>query len=118
MSGCSPLVVGRGEAPRSAPGLLAHEGVWTRHWQTCLFTYRAPDLTGEGIERARGSTEAFLYRRLETLPETAGRFRLNAELPIPFDGRAEWKWTCFCRIANSSRLDGCQHLAGCRGLPT
>jgi hypothetical protein len=53
-----------------------------------LFVHVAklPDLNAEGAERARSSTEAFLYRRLETLPETAGRFRLNAELPIPFDG--------------------------------
>lgn len=54
---------------------------------------KSPDLNAEGAERARSSTGAFLYRRLETLPETAGCFRLNAELPIPFDGWAEWKWT-------------------------
>src|SRR5436309_3167099 len=29
----------------------------------------------EGVGRARSATEAFLYRRLETLPATAGRFR-------------------------------------------
>jgi superfamily II DNA or RNA helicase len=39
-----------------------------------------------GADRARSPSEAFLYRRLETLAATAGRFRLNAELPIPFDG--------------------------------
>ena len=43
----------------------------------------APD--AEGDSRARSASEAFLYRRLETLPETRGRFRLNVELPIPFD---------------------------------
>src|SRR5438132_7498776 len=46
---------------------------------------RSPD--AEGAARARSASEAFLYRRLETLAETAGRFRLNAELPIPFDNR-------------------------------
>ena len=53
-----------------------------------LFVHVTRDVapTDEGIRRARSATEAFLYRRLETLPETAGRFRLNAELPIPFDG--------------------------------
>ncbi|WP_205744424.1 DEAD/DEAH box helicase family protein [Dyella sp. M7H15-1] len=40
----------------------------------------------EGAERARSATEAFLFRRLETLQLTAGRFRLNVELSIPFDG--------------------------------
>ena len=35
--------------------------------------------------RGRGArSEAFLYRRLQTLPATANRFRLNAELPDPF----------------------------------
>jgi hypothetical protein len=46
---------------------------------------REPEPDVEGAERARSATEAFLYRRLETLADTAGRFRLNVELPIPFD---------------------------------
>lgn len=33
-----------------------------------------------------GDAEAFLFRRLETLPLTQGRFKLNARLPIPFAG--------------------------------
>jgi very-short-patch-repair endonuclease len=40
----------------------------------------------EGVQRARSASEAFLFQRLETLHETAGRFRMNAELPIAFDG--------------------------------
>jgi len=65
----------------------------------------------EGIDRARSATEAFLYRRLQTLPATMGRFRLNAELPIPFDnwGRMEVDLLCAdTRIA--IELDGGQHL--------
>ncbi len=65
----------------------------------------------EGSDRARSATEAFLYRRLETLPATMGRFRLNAELPIPFDnwGRMEVDLLCAdTRIA--IELDGAQHL--------
>jgi hypothetical protein len=31
-------------------------------------------------------SEAFLYRRLETLESARGRYRLNADLAIPFDG--------------------------------
>ncbi len=38
----------------------------------------------EGIARARSASEAFLYRRLQTLPETAGLFRLNAPLADSF----------------------------------
>ena len=35
--------------------------------------------------RARSASEAFLFRRLETLSGTAGLFQLNATLPVPFD---------------------------------
>jgi very-short-patch-repair endonuclease len=65
----------------------------------------------EGADRARSATEAFLFRRLETLPETAGKFRLNAQLPIAFDG-----WSCMevdllCQDARVAvELDGNQHL--------
>jgi len=54
-----------------------------------LFMNAAPAFApeAEGVDRARSATEAFLYCRLETLPTMSGRFKLNAELPIPFDGR-------------------------------
>src|SRR5262249_11788373 len=42
----------------------------------------------ESMERRRAS-EAFLYRRLETLPETKGRFQLNVRVPIAFDGQSQ-----------------------------
>jgi superfamily II DNA or RNA helicase/very-short-patch-repair endonuclease len=70
----------------------------------------APDAEGEN--RARSATEAFLYRRLETLPETAGRFRLNVELPIPFDGWGRMEVDLLCAEARVAvELDGAQHLA-------
>jgi very-short-patch-repair endonuclease len=66
----------------------------------------------EGTGRARSASEAFLYRRLETLPETSGRFRLNAELPIPFDGWGKMEVDLFCSTARLAiELDGGQHLA-------
>ena len=79
-----------------------------------LFVHAASTVTpdSEGIERARSASEAFLYRRLETLPETAGLFSLNAELPIPFDGWGTMEVDLLCangRIA--VELDGSQHLA-------
>jgi very-short-patch-repair endonuclease len=52
-----------------------------------------------------------LFRRLETLPETAGRFRLNALLSIPFDGQGRMEVDLLCdpeRLA--IELDGGQHL--------
>jgi very-short-patch-repair endonuclease len=66
----------------------------------------------EGIDRARSAREAFLYRRLETLPETSGRFRLNVELPIPFDDRGRTEVDLFCaEVGVVIELDGAQHLA-------
>jgi superfamily II DNA or RNA helicase/very-short-patch-repair endonuclease len=66
----------------------------------------------EGIERARSATEAFLYRRLETLQETKGEFRLNAELPIPFDGWSKMEVDVFSReLRIAVELDGPQYLA-------
>jgi len=78
-----------------------------------LFVHAArsvlPD--AEGISRARSASEAFLYRRLETLPETHGRFGLNVELPIPFDGFGRMEVDLFCADARVViELDGAQHL--------
>ena len=62
-------------------------------------------------DRARSATEAFLYRRLQTLAETAGRFRLNAELPISFDGWGRMEVDLLCEPAHIAiELDGRQHL--------
>jgi superfamily II DNA or RNA helicase/very-short-patch-repair endonuclease len=78
-----------------------------------LFVHVAvvPSPHGEGADRARSATEAFLYRRLETLAETAGRFRLNAELPIPFDGWGRMEVDLLCAESRIAiELDGGQHL--------
>lgn len=65
----------------------------------------------EGAARARSATEAFLYRRLETLPTIAGRFKLNVELPIAFDGRGRMEVDLLCQIARLViELDGSHHL--------
>jgi superfamily II DNA or RNA helicase len=50
-----------------------------------LFVNAARSMPAEvsGVSRARSASEAFLYRRLETLAATTGRFRLNVELPHP-----------------------------------
>lgn len=79
-----------------------------------LFVHAAkavpPD--AEGADRARSASEAFLFRRLETLPQTMGRFRLNVELPIPFDGWGRMEVDLLdaeYRIA--IEIDGAQHLA-------
>lgn len=62
--------------------------------------------------RARSASEAFLFRRLETLAETKGRFSLNVALPIPFDGTGSLEVDLLCRDARLAvELDGGQHLA-------
>jgi len=78
-----------------------------------LFVHTAqtvrPD--SKGIERARGASEAFLYRRLETLAETSGAFQLNAKLPISFDGWGHMEVDLLCAEARLVvELDGPQHL--------
>jgi very-short-patch-repair endonuclease len=66
----------------------------------------------EGAARARSASEAFLYRRLDTLEETNGRFRLNVALPIPFDGFGTLEVDLLCADARLAiELDGGQHLA-------
>jgi superfamily II DNA or RNA helicase/very-short-patch-repair endonuclease len=73
---------------------------------------RSPSANAQGEHRARSASEAFLFRRLETLPGTAGRFRLNTELPIPFDGMGRMEVDFLCeRAALVIELDGAQHLA-------
>ena len=66
----------------------ASDSRWRRRPLADLFVYTAHFIEEEAQaeDRARSATEIFLYHRLETIPETAGNFRLNIVLPIPFDG--------------------------------
>lgn len=78
-----------------------------------LFVYAARKFAphAEGEKRARSSSEAFLYRRLETLPPTAGKFQLNNHLPIPFAGRGSMEVDLLCKETKIViELDGPQHL--------
>ena len=77
-----------------------------------MYAARRLSKDAEGVNRARSASEAFLYRRLETLPETSGRFRLNARLPIQFDAEGEMEVDLYCAEAHLAvELDGPQHLA-------
>ncbi len=78
-----------------------------------LFAHVACDaqLGSEGNGRARSATEAFLYCRLESLPDIRGRFRLNAVVPIPFDGEGQMEIDLLCSDARIAiEIDGPQHL--------
>jgi superfamily II DNA or RNA helicase/very-short-patch-repair endonuclease len=79
-----------------------------------LFVHVARTVTPDtdGADRARSATEAFLFRRLETLTETKGRFRLNVALPIAFDGVGTLEVDLLCADGRVAvELDGGQHLA-------
>lgn len=91
---------------------LVRDGVDTSLANLFVHVARTVPSDAEGANRARSATEAFLYRRLETLPETAGQFRLNVELPIPFDGWGRMEVDLLCADARLAiELDGAQHLA-------
>ena len=73
---------------------------------------RSPGANAEGENRARSASEAFLFRRLQTLAETTGRFHLNVELPISFDGNGKMEVDFLCAEAGVViELDGAQHFA-------
>lgn len=65
-----------------------------------------------GPEQSRSAAEAFLFKRLDTLRETAGLFHLNVILPIPFgrQGRMEVDLCC-ARHRIAIEIDGPQHLS-------
>jgi hypothetical protein len=75
----------------------------------------APPTTQADDDRARSAAERFLFTFLESLPETAGRFELNAALAFPFGPRpAEVDLLCRSpRIA--IELDGYFHFIAAAG---
>ena len=65
-----------------------------------------------GADRARSASEAFLYRRLETLSATKERFQLNQNLPIPFNLQGYMEVDLLCADARVViEIDGAQHLS-------
>ncbi len=65
----------------------------------------------EGVQRARSDAEAFLFRRLQTLPETAGIFRLNETLPIAFNAQGGMEVDFLCAAGRLViEVDGAHHL--------
>jgi very-short-patch-repair endonuclease len=91
---------------------LVRDGVDVPLASLFVHAARATSSDAEGADRARSASEAFLFRRLETLAETKGRFRLNAELPIAFDGFSALEVDVLCTDARVAvEVDGAQHLA-------
>ncbi|MFH1476822.1 MAG: DEAD/DEAH box helicase family protein [Verrucomicrobiota bacterium] len=91
---------------------LIRDGVDAHLGNLFVHATRAFQRDAEGVDRARSATEAFLYRRLETLSDTQGKFRLNAALPIPFDGCGRMEVDLlFAEKRIAIELDGPQHLS-------
>jgi len=91
---------------------LVRDGVDAPLASLIVHAAREVSADAEGADRARSATEAFLYRRLESLPETRGRFTVNESLPIAFDGMARLEVDLLCTDARVAvELDGAQHLA-------
>ena len=100
----------KGEYAASVKRLI-RDGVNTSLGNLFVSAARVFTPDDEGTNRARSATEAFLYRRLETLSTTRGRFRLNTELPIPFDNWGRMEVDLLCGDARLAiELDGSQHL--------
>ncbi len=90
---------------------LLRDGVDPPLARSFVHATMAPANDATGINRARSASEAFLFQRLQSLPETTGRFQLNAELPIPFDQRGKMEVDFYCSDCRLVvELDGHQHL--------
>jgi very-short-patch-repair endonuclease len=90
---------------------LVSDGVDVPLAQLFVHATRPPADDAEGAARARSASEAFFFRRLETHPQLAGRFRLNTRLSIPFDERSEMEVDFLCSATKLViEIDGPQHL--------
>jgi len=79
-----------------------------------LFVHAAKtsDVGRNNVEHARSATEAFLFKRLETLETTRGKFHLNVSLPILFCGQSTMEVDLLCPETRLAiELDGPQHLS-------
>jgi superfamily II DNA or RNA helicase len=90
---------------------LVRDGVDTPLASLFVHAARSVPADAEGADRARSATEAFLFKRLETLPDTRGRFTVNHRLPLAFDERSGLEVDLLCPDARVAvELDGSQHL--------
>jgi very-short-patch-repair endonuclease len=90
---------------------LVRDGVDVPLAQLFVHATRTVPPDAKGAARARSATEDFLFRRLETLVETMGRFVLNEALAIPFDQQGRLEVDLLCADARVAvELDGGQHL--------
>lgn len=105
-------------APRTAATALAAVGPDASLVESAVGAVRAtaaPPATPADDDRARSAAERFLFTFLESLPETAGRFELNAALDFPFGPRPA-EVDLLCRSPRVAvELDGYFHFLAADG---
>lgn len=90
---------------------LVRDGVDPPLGNLFVHAARPHSIDTEGIERARSASEAFLFGRLQTLPQTKDRFSLNVELNIPFNNQSRMEVDFLCHdLRLVLEIDGDQHL--------
>ena len=63
-------------------------------------------------ERARSTSEVFLFQRRQSLAETTGLFQLYTKVAIPFNGWSEMEIDLFCaELKLAIEIDGPQYLS-------
>jgi hypothetical protein len=105
-------------AAGSAVAALAEIGADVALVESAAGVVRAtatPPATRADDDRARSAAERFLFTFLESLPETAGRFKLNASLDFPFGPRPA-EVDLLCRSPRVAiEVDGYFHFLGADG---
>lgn len=100
-------------AVRSATAAIAANGTDVALLESAIDAVRAsstPPTTAVEDGRARSAAERFLFEFLESLPETAGRFELNATLDFRF-GPRQAEVDLLCRLPRIAvELDGYFHF--------
>jgi hypothetical protein len=87
---------------------LVRDGVDTPLANLFVTAARPIPPEAEGAKRARSASEAFLYRRLERCGRRADDFKMNADLPMAFDGWGRMEIDC-CALNRDLSLTSTAH---------
>lgn len=89
--------------------LFAYAAAETRRLSGCVDA--VANVAERDDENARSAVERFLFRHLQSLPQTAGTFELNGRLEIPFGGNPYMEVDFLARDARLAvEVDGYRHL--------
>jgi very-short-patch-repair endonuclease len=106
-----------GAAPPAAVCRLAADGASEELAAALIEATRClqDSSTEEASDRARSAAERFLFERLESLPETAGQFRLNAPLGFRFGTKEAEGDLCAPGLHLVLEIDGYFHFRDAEG---